>query len=166
MINVPSKEKSKETTFAPPLGKEQIVLLSLWQTNKQSPRLLPNSRVVYLFSFLAVGSSQNTAIGRMLSTVRIPAAMILRTLVLRVQSSRRCKIVPHLLNIPLQLCTSILEPCYNLRVREVQQFGEFVSVLRREVFLVQESSFQLVNLLVREAGAGLSTCFFRRWFAR
>lgn len=65
----------------------------------------------------------------------------------------------HLLQVPLELGTAILEPRDHLSVGQAQLLRYLVSIRRRQVFLVQKALLQLVDLVVGESRPGLSPLF-------
>lgn len=61
-----------------------------------------------------------------------------------------------LLHVPLELRSSVLEPCDHLGVAQTQLSGDLVPVGRAQVLLVQEPLLQLEDLLIRERGPALA----------
>lgn len=61
----------------------------------------------------------------------------------------------HLLQVALQLGAPVLEPGDDLGIAQPQLRRDVVSVGRRQVLLVEEALFQLVDLVVGEGRAGL-----------
>ena len=72
---------------------------------------------------------------------------------------RRLHVRLHLFKIPLELGAAVLEPGDDLRVGETQLLGDLVAVRRAQVLLVQEALLQLVDLVVGEGRARLSSLF-------
>jgi len=88
-----------------------------------------------------------------------------------VRGARLCRqlfcrnyVIFQLLQIALQFCAAILKPRDHLCVRKTQILRNLVPVCGRQILLIQETLFQLVNLLICESRARLPALLRRRVF--
>lgn len=82
---------------------------------------------------------------------------------MRVDDFRVFHVFFELFHVAFELGATVLEPCYHLGVGEAQAGGDFVAVGRAEILLIEETLFELEDLMIGERRARFS--FFLRLLA-